>query len=180
MKKALLALLGLAVVAALVWGIRDLMEERRTVEALNALQNRVYDARVAVDSCRNELAYQEMLFHRFDTLVNAMRGEVDAFETLDERGVPEEEYDAYMEAFEGYNDSVDVWEARADSLRATESVCRMLVERHNELTDSFRARLTEEGLMEGVEAPTLEPAPEPAPDTVVPEPEVEEPDPPGP
>ncbi len=44
---------------------------------------------------------------------------------------------------------MDVWEARADSLRATEAVCRTLVERHNELTDSFRARLLEEGFMGG-------------------------------
>lgn len=149
MRTALLGLLGLAVAVAVVLGIRTLLEQRRTVEEINALRTRVYDARIAIDSCRNELAYQEMLFRRFDTLVSSLRGEVDAFEALDERGVPEEEYDAYLEAFEGYNDSVAVWEARADSLRATEAVCRTLVERHNELTDSFRARLVEEGLMGG-------------------------------
>jgi hypothetical protein len=152
-KKVFLGLLVLVVAGALVVGFQRLLDERRTRSELTTLQNRVYDARVAVDSCRNELAYQEMLFHRFDTLVNSLRGEVDAFEALDERGVPEPEYDAYMRAFEGYNDSVSVWEARADSLRATESVCRMLVERHNELADSFRARLGREGLMETAEPP---------------------------
>ncbi len=131
-------------------GVRSFAEQKRIRDEITALQGRVYEARVAVDSCRNELAYQEMLFRRFDTLVNDMRGQVDAYESLDERGrrgVPEEEYEAYMEAFEGYNDSVATWEARVDSLRSTEAFCRTLVERHNVLTDSFRTRLTEEGLM---------------------------------
>jgi len=150
-KRLLLGLVGLLALGALAWAGRDMLERRRTVEEINALRGRVYDARVAIDSCRNELAYQEMLFRRFDTLVASLRGEVDAFEALDERGVPEEEYDAYMDAFEGYNDSVAVWEARADSLRRTDAVCRVLVERHNELTDSFRARLLDEGLMGGGE-----------------------------
>lgn len=133
-----------------VIGVRTFVEQKRVRDEITALQGRVYEARVAADSCRNELAYQEVLFRRFDTLVNDMRGQVDAYESLDEagrRGVPEAEYEAYMEAFEGYNDSVARWDARVDSLRSTEAVCRRLVEDHNALTDSFRTRLTEEGLM---------------------------------
>jgi len=146
-KRAILILGALGVVVAVVLAARRIQAERERVGQVRALQEQVYDARVTVDSCRNELAYQESLFRRFDTLVVQLRGEVDAYEALDERGVPEEEYDAYLEAFEGYNDSVDVWEARADSLRATQAVCRMLVEDHNALTDSFRARLESEGML---------------------------------
>jgi len=156
MKKVLLAVVGLGILVAVVLAARRVQEERERVSQVRAMQARVYDARVAVDSCRNELAYRESLFRRFDTLVGELRGEVDAYEALDARGVPEEEYDAYLEAFEGYNDSVSVWEVRADSLRATQAVCRMLAEDHNALTDSFRARLEAEGML-GAEGGGSEP-----------------------
>jgi hypothetical protein len=148
-RNVLLAILGLAVLGGLGYGVMNFVEYRRTVREVNDLRNRVYDARMAADSCRNVLDYREMLFHRFDTLVASLRDTVAIFEEMDERGVPEEEYDAYMRAFEGYNDSVAVWESRADSLKATEAICRSLVEKHNLLADSFRNRLMQEGVMEG-------------------------------
>ena len=54
-----------------------------------------------------------------------------------------EEYDAYMESFTLYNDSVDVWQGRVDSLQLKEAACRALVEAHNNLGDSIRRRREE-------------------------------------
>jgi len=144
--RALIVVAAISAVGLLVFGVRNLIEQRRTVKEMRALQDRVYAARVSVDSCRNELAYQERLFRRFDDMVDSLHGTVRDFEKLDVRGVPEDRYDEYMEHFDGYNDSVVTWRAKADSLRATEAACRAFIEQHNELTDSLRGRLREEGI----------------------------------
>lgn len=141
---AAVALLAMAGVAA--FGVRGLIERRRLVKEMRALQDGVYAARVSADSCRNELAYEERRFRRFDDVVDSLRGAVRDFEKLDERGVPEDRYDEYIEHFDGYNDSVAAWRLKADSLRATEAACRAFIRRHNELTDSLRTRLREEGM----------------------------------
>ncbi len=141
-----LAVVGvLAVLAVTVMGGRTLIERRRTVDEIRTLRDQVYRARVSADSCSNELAYQERLFRRFDTVVDSLRGTVRDFESMDERGVPEDHYDEYLEHFEGYNDSVTVWRARATGLRATEAACRTFIEGHNVLADSLRGRLEAEG-----------------------------------
>ncbi len=139
---AALGVLILVVVGAL--GGRDLLERRRSVNEIHDLRDGVYRARVSADSCRNELAYQERLFRRFDAVVDSLRGAVRDFERMDERGVPEERYDEYLEHFEGYNDSVAVWRARAAELRETEAACRTLIEGHNALADSLRTRIEAE------------------------------------
>lgn len=143
MRKLLLAGAGAVVLVVVVLGARALAEERRTIAEIQALRDGVYAARVSADSCRNELAYAETRFRRFDAVVDSLRQEVRGYEALDPRGVPEERYDEYMERFDGYNDSVAVWEARAEALRAADETCRSLVVRHNELADTLRGRLTE-------------------------------------
>jgi hypothetical protein len=85
-------------------------------------------------------------------MIDSLRDEVRDFEALDERGVPEERYDEYLERFEAYNDSVISWEARAETLRANEAACRELVEAHNALSDSLRRRMEARG-SSGGEAP---------------------------
>jgi hypothetical protein len=145
MSRKPLAALGILVLAAVVVvGAVNLLDHRRTVKEIRALRDHVYRARVSADSCRNELAYQERTFRRFDVVVDSLRGEVRAFERLDERGVPEDRYDEYLERFDGYNDSVAAWRLKADSLRAAEATCRALIEGHNVLADSLRARLETE------------------------------------
>lgn len=139
----LLAAVGLTFVWV-AWS--DARERQRTVEQVRSLQADVYAARTSADSCRNELAWAEGQFRRFDEHVDSLRTEVRAFEALDERGVPAERYEEYLELFDGYNDSVAAWERRADELRAAEEVCRALVEGHNTLSDSLRRRIEAEGL----------------------------------
>ena len=80
-------------------------------------------------------------------MVGAMRARVDSFEALDPRGVPEDQYEAYMESFDNYNDSVAAWEERAGRLRTSEVACRTTIEDHNRLSDSLRAVLDAEGLL---------------------------------
>lgn len=149
MRKILLAVAGLAVLGLVGWGGAHLLERRRTVKEIRALRDSLYRVRVAADSCRNEVARAERTFRSFDGVVDSLRGEVRAFEELDERGVPEEEYEVYLEAFDGYNESVADWRTRADSLRARDVACRRIVELHNALSDSLRGRLEEAGISPG-------------------------------
>lgn len=143
MKKLLLALLALAVVGSLAGSIWTLVERSRERQEILDLRDRVARARISADSCTNTLAYDQMLFRQFDQAVDSLRGEVRALEELDPRGVPEERYDEYMERFRGYNDSVAVWERRAEGLRTSDAACRTLIERHNALSDSVRGVLEE-------------------------------------
>jgi len=153
-----LALIGALVLAtASVLGVRELLDRRHAVNEIRGLRDQVYRARVSADSCRNELAYQERLFRRFDTVVDSLRGEVRAFERLDARGVPEEHYETYLEHFEGYNDSVAVWRSRAAELRRSEAACRTLIEAHNVLADSLRMRLDSGGVGASGPAPDATP-----------------------
>jgi hypothetical protein len=145
LKRALPALGGLLLVAMVVVGMLNIVDHQRTLREVRALQGRIYQARVAADSCRNTLAYQEDRFRAFDRRIDSLRARVRAFESLDERGVPEEQYQEYLRHFDAYNDSVATWRARADSLRSTETACRSLVAAHNLLTDSLRERLEAEG-----------------------------------
>jgi DNA mismatch repair ATPase MutS len=148
MRRALLALVVLALATIVVAGAMNLVERQHTVREIRSLRDTLYASRVAADSCRWSLATQERRLQRYTALVDSLRGEVRDFEAMDARGVPEERYDEYIEHFEAYNDSVSSWEARAETLRVNEVGCRELVESHNALTDSLRRRIEAEGITE--------------------------------
>ena len=115
MKRTLATVAVAAAVIVAALGARDVLHRRRTIREIRDLRDQVYRARVSADSCRNELAYQERLFRRFDTVVDSLGREVRGYERLDARGVPEARYEEYLRHFEGYNDSVAVWRERSDS-----------------------------------------------------------------
>ena len=144
--RIILILAGVALVLAAVEGSFALLQRRRTLQELRDLQDRVYTARVSADSCRNELAYSDRLFQRYDTFVDSLRRDVRGYEAMDSRGVPREMYDEYLARFHAYNDSVASWHRKADSLKARQAVCRQLAEAHNLLVDSLRRRLAREGI----------------------------------
>jgi hypothetical protein len=144
--RIILILVGVTLVAAAVEGGFALLQRHRTLQELRNLQDRVYTARVSADSCRNELAYSDRLFQRYDTLVDSLRRDVRSYEAMDSRGVPREKYDEYLARFHAYNDSVASWHRKADSLEARQAVCRQLAEAHNLLVDSLRQRLAQEGI----------------------------------
>lgn len=97
--------------------------------------------RGSADGCRSTLAREESEFRSFDAHLDSLRSLIATYEDMDPDGVPSEAYEDYLEVFDRYNLSVGEWEARADSLRASEARCRDVVERHNAFADSLRARV---------------------------------------
>ena len=142
----ILAALALVTAAALLGG--PLLERNRRMAEIQALRAQREVARYAVDSCRNALGLEEARFLRFNRTVDSLREAVRGFEDPDRGGVPQPQYEAYMESFHAYNDSVELWEARADTLKAHEAACRALVDGHNLLTDSL-VRLRDARVEEG-------------------------------
>jgi hypothetical protein len=142
-------ILGSAI-AVLTLGIltaKSVAERDRQVDELEALQSSLDRARAAADSCGEALALEQEEFTRFDQVVDSLKAAMDAFVDPAQGGVPQADYHDYLVTFELYNSSVDVWQARADSLRANESACRALIEFHNALGDSTQRRREE--ILEG-------------------------------
>jgi len=130
-------------------GFRAWLRNQRTLEEIEALRGEVFAARASAESCTADLAVAESEFRLRNAEVDSLRRRVrGSEEPLAEggRGVPAEEYDAYLEAFDEYNASVAEWEARAEALREREGACREAVERHNLLADSLRRVLEENGI----------------------------------
>lgn len=146
LRTALLTVAVVAVAALFTVSVRSLLQRQRTRIEIEGLRARLFEARGDAQSCQRSLAARERAFRRLDADVDSLREAVRAFERMDARGVPEEQYEAYLEAFDGYNDSVGVWEAQAGALRAAEEACRGVVETHNALADSLRRRLEAEGI----------------------------------
>lgn len=138
----------LAVVAIVALG-GAYSERKQEIREIRDLGDQLREARIVADSCRRALVQEEDDFRRFDARVDSLRGVVSDFEALDERGVPQEEYEEYLTIFDGYNESVDGWQALADTLRRHETECRTLVETHNLMSDSLQTRLGEEGVETG-------------------------------
>ena len=149
LRNGLLAAGGLGVLAVFLFGSREIAERQRVFDQINALREELYESRRTAESCQRTLAAREGAFRRLDRNVDSLRREVRAFEDLDERGVPQERYEEYLEVFDGYNESVGTWEAAAEALRAVEDECRSAIERHNQLRDSLERRLATEGIEEG-------------------------------
>jgi hypothetical protein len=136
-----LAALTLVVLAGLAGG--SILERNRRVAEMQALRVALDQARFSADSCKVALSWEEQGFLRFDRLVDSLRAEVESYEDPTQGGVPQAEYEAYLESFTLYNDSVDAWQGQADRLQAKETACRALVEAHNRLGDSIRRRREE-------------------------------------
>lgn len=140
--RPVLALVLLAVSVGL-WVMR--LGERAERREEEQLRDELRVARVAVDSCRLEVARGEMAFRDHHDRVDSLRERVRGYEALDQRGVPADSYAVYMEVFERYNRSVQAWTQRADTLEAEWEACREIVRAHNVLADSVRTRLAEKG-----------------------------------
>lgn len=143
MKRIILGFAALTLVVVGALASRSLLEGRALRMEFDALREELWSVRSQADSCRQALAWEEQEFLSFDAYVDSLHTQVRAFEDPDQGGVPGEEYPEYLDAFQRYNDSVVVWESRADSLQASEAFCRTLAESHNALQDSLRRRSTE-------------------------------------
>lgn len=132
-------LLGVVAGIALgVVGVRGFLERRSQITELERMRSGLGDLRAAAEECRIAVEREERDFEAYRSEVEELREAVRAYEALDERGVPEDRYEEYLETFERYNESVPEWEERADSLRAHSEACRALARRHNLLADSLR------------------------------------------
>jgi hypothetical protein len=100
---------------------------------------RVEELRVAVDQCNEALAAEQERFQAHERAVDSLRAAVFAYES-EERTVPAEEFDAYLEVFAAYNQSVREWHERASALEARWETCHELAEQHNALVDSLSGR----------------------------------------
>ena len=143
MKRILMVIgaLGVVILAGLAGG--SILERSRKVAEMQALRAALDQARFSADSCKVALSWEEEGFRAFDRRVDSLRAEMEGYEDPARGGVPQDDYAAYLESFDLYNDSVGAWQARADSLRAKEAACRALVESHNYLGDSIRRRQEE-------------------------------------
>ena len=146
---ALLAVAAVVVGTLLVTGGMRMFERQRTAGEINRLRSELYRARASSDRCRNSLANSESALRQLSVTMDSLRSRVDSFEAIDERGVPSNRYDEYLELFESYNDSVAVWEARERRLCAAETSCRATIESHNALSDSLQHVLAEAGIETG-------------------------------
>ncbi|NNM06014.1 MAG: hypothetical protein HKO65_13070 [Gemmatimonadetes bacterium] len=127
---------SLVILAAIAGG--PVLERNRRAGEIKALRTALDLSRMSADSCSLVLGWEQEEFLRFNGVVDSLRNEVDGYEDPAQGGVPEEVYTEYLATFELYNDSVGVWQDRADSLQAKEGRCRALVESHNQLSDSIR------------------------------------------
>jgi len=132
----LLAAATAVLLAALLGG--PVLERSRRSAEMEALRRALDQARYSADSCKLALTFQQEEFLQFDRMVDSLRTETDGFEDPDQGGVPQAEYQEYLENFEFYNSSVESWRQLADSLQASEATCRAIVEAHNHLGDSIR------------------------------------------
>ncbi len=137
----LAAAASLVVLAALAGS--PILERHRRSGEIELLRTALEQSRMAADSCRMVLGWEQEGFLEFNRVVDSLRGQMESFEDPRQGGVPQDVYSEYLESFERYNDSVEVWQARADTLKAKEDRCRALVDAHNQLTDSIR-RVQEE------------------------------------
>jgi len=144
---------GLASVVAMVAGgllflsIDRILEQQRTEDHINSLREEIYRGRVASDRCRGSLQTSQAALLELGVAIDSLKRVVDDYETVPGRGVPAQNYDAYMSVFDEYNDSVGVWDGREKRLRTAERACRATIEAHNVLTDSLQAVLVAAGIL---------------------------------
>ncbi len=139
----------LGVGAAIVMGSMRLVERRRTDDEITRLREELYRARAGSNRCRSSLANSESSLRQLGLTIDSLRSRVDGFETMDGRGVPSGRYEEYLELFDSYNDSVELWEARERRLRAVDAACRATIEEHNALSDSLQRVLRDAGIDAG-------------------------------
>jgi len=144
-KVALGVALAISSAAILYFGAQRILEQQSLRTEITRLRDGLYRARVAADRCQRSVVSEEGELQAFDGRIAEMRARVDSFEALDPRGVPQPEYDLYMEHFDAYNDSVAAWEGRERRLRTQDTSCREVIVTHNALGDSLKAILEELG-----------------------------------
>lgn len=131
----------LVILVIMAAGVVQVARLMRPHNRLEDARDRLLALRAATDSCSAAVDDGEAALQLYNAEVDSMRARVRAYEALDPRGVPQDSYVIYMEAFNAYNDSAAAFEPRADTLRAELERCRELARRHNLMADSLRRML---------------------------------------
>ncbi len=146
---------GLSLVAAtgvgalIVLGAMRIVERERTADEIDRLRDELYRARVTADRCRGSLLNSEASLRSLGLAIDSLKHLVDDYEGVDRRVVRGDQYAEYLEVFDEYNDSVEVWEGRERRLRSSETSCRETIGEHNALSDSLQTVLSEAGIATG-------------------------------
>ena len=148
-RSILVSVAAVGVGAMIVTGAMRLVERQQTAEQINSLREDLFRARQGADRCRSSLESSEVALRELGLTIDSLKNRVDSFEAMDSRGVPAGRYEEYLEIFDSYNDSVEVWEARERRLRAADASCRATIEQHNALSDSLQQVLRDAGIEAG-------------------------------
>jgi len=144
-----MSLAAAAVGLVFLLGSMRIVERQQMAGEINRLRDNLYRSRLASDRCRGSLQTSESSLRALGVTIDSLRNRVDSFEALGGGRVPAEIYDEYLGVFDGYNDSVGVWEGRERRLRSAEEACRTTIEEHNAVTDSLQSILAEAGIEAG-------------------------------
>lgn len=144
----MLAIAGLGLVAVIA---KELLVPPTPEERLRALRAELTGLRDAADSCRTALEREQAQLRADDQRLDSLKSLIDHYEALDPRGVPADSYEAYLEAFNSYNERIPDRTHTGETLQAHWSECRAIAERHNLIADSARALAAELGLLRETE-----------------------------
>lgn len=138
---------GVSAAAGAVSVVEQISDNAVRAEA-EAMRDEVRQARLELNQCLDELDRAERAFREHERVTNYLRDRVEGYESLDERGVPSDQYDEYLETFDRYNESLPEWERLGESVQEQAAVCRELAEEHNARADALADFLVTEGLWE--------------------------------
>ncbi|NIV52413.1 MAG: hypothetical protein GWN53_11110 [Gammaproteobacteria bacterium] len=125
----------------------DLVRPVSPEQRLRALRRELRVQRAAADSCLEALRLEESALRSTDEKFDSLRAVIEGYEELDPRGVPADSYDAYIDAFNAYNEAIPAREEAGETLQVNWAACREIVAMHNQLADSARALAEELGVI---------------------------------
>lgn len=168
MIRVLWILAGAVVLTSLVTGavsiVGQVVDNSIRAQA-EELRDSVREARADLNGCLEGLDGKERRFRSHERATNFLRHRVDELEALDDRGVPRDRYDEYLDVFDRYNEAVPEWERLGDSLQVLSATCRSLAQEHNERVETLSRFLEEENLWDADWSPARPgPTPEADPD----------------
>ncbi len=151
------ALVLAAVVVHSAWSDRRAEADSPRVRA-EAVRAEVRAAQVEAEACLAALELARARFEAQTRETGALGDRIRRLEALDDRGVPADSYDVYLETVERFNASIERWELRGEAVTEEREECLTLVEERNLLADSLRQILIEMGYLPAEEdlAPPLE------------------------
>lgn len=146
MIRVLWILAGAVVLISLVTGAVSIvgqMVDNSIRAQAEQLRDSVREARADLADCLDGLDGEERRFRSHERTTHFLRDRVDELEALDERGVPRDRYEEYLDVFDRYNEAVTEWERLGNALQDLSATCRAFAEEHNErvgaLTDFLEA-----------------------------------------